>query len=456
MFVNATSRSWVVVLLLFAAPAGADTSGDSVVVRWNAAALTAVRHSTLPPPAVARALAILQTCIWDAWAAYDPLAAGVHYHAKMGGGEDDRERAVSYAAYYALIDLFPDQVSRFDALMAELGYDPFDHSLQAGLVGVSAARAGLDARAHDGANQHAGYADDTGYLSINTPDVVANPNRWQPLTGPDGGAQAFALPHWGRVMPFALASPDQFRPPPPVGFPHGLYRRQAIEILHLSSQLTDRRKVIAEYWEDGPGTETPPGHWCRIAAFVSRRDGHSLDQDVVLFFALANALMDASIAVWEAKVHYDYVRPVTAIRFLFAGQPVRAWAGPFQGTRLIPAEAWRSYIPTPPFADYVSGHSAFSAAGAEILRSFTGSDQFGAQVTIPAAGSRVEPGLAPRQDVTLAWRTFSEAADEAGISRRYGGIHFEAADLEARAMGRKIGALVWQRALAYAGGQAVH
>jgi hypothetical protein len=451
--VRATLSSCAGAVLLIAA--SASEAADNVVLRWNEAALEAVQHSTLPPPAVARALAIVHTCIYDAWAAYDPVAAGVHYHTQTGGGDAERARAVSYAAYHALIDLFPGQAASFDAVMADLGHDPHDYTRHDSLVGAHAARAGIDARAHDGANQHAGYADDTGYVPVNTPDVIADPNRWQPLARPDGGVQAFAMPHWGGVRPFALASPDQFRPPPPVRFPHGLYRKQAIEILHLSARLTDRQKIIAEYWEDGPGTVTPPGHWCRIAAFVSRRDGHTLAQDVVLFFALANALMDASIAVWEAKIHYDYVRPVTAIRFLFAGQPVRAWAGPYQGTRLIPADAWRSYIPTPPFADYVSGHSAFSAASAEILRSFTGSDHYGGQVTTPAGGSRVEPGLVPRQDVALTWHTFSEAADEAGISRRYGGIHFEAADLEARALGRRIGARVWEKAFGYATGQAV-
>lgn len=76
-----------------------------------------------------------------------------------------------------------------------------------------------------------------------------------------------------------------------------------------------------------------------------------------LFFALSNALMDAGIAAWDAKRAYDYVRPVTAIRFLFAGRPVQAWSGPFEGTRLIPGDTWQSYIVTPPFPDYVLGQS---------------------------------------------------------------------------------------------------
>jgi hypothetical protein len=129
---------------------------------------------------------------------------------------------------------------------------------------------------------------------------------------------------------------------------------------------------------------------------------------------------------------------------------VRAWGGPYQGTKLIDGATWFPYqpttFPTPPFPEYSSGHSNFSAAGAEILKRFTHSDRFGASVTLPAGGSRVEPGAVPSSDVTLSWWTFSEAADQAGMSRRYGGIHFEQGDLDARATGRMAARLAWERA----------
>jgi hypothetical protein len=446
----------VATLSLAGPPPTAHAAADNAVLKWNGAAIEAVRQSRLAPPAVARALAIVHTCMYDAWAVYDPVAGGVHYHAKelAAASEEHRQRAVSYAAYRALTDLFPAQRAVFDQVMAELGYDPLDSSDPESVRGRDAAQAGLDFRTDDGANQHGGYGDTTGYLPVNTHDVLTDPNRWQPLATPDGAGQVFALPHWGQIVPFALASPDQFRPGPPALYPHGAYRKQALAVLHASASLTDREKTIVAYWADGPRTETPPGHWCLFAQFVSRRDGHDLERDVKLFFVLANGLLDASIAVWDAKRHYDYVRPVTAIRFLFEGRPVRAWAGPFQGTGLIPGETWQSYIPTPPFAEYVSGHSTFSAVSAEVLRLFTGSDTLGAQVTVAAGSSAVEPGLVPRQDIVLSWGTFSEAADEAGISRRLGGIHFEDGDHAGRTLGRRIGARVWQKARAYFSGTA--
>jgi hypothetical protein len=203
------------------------------------------------------------------------------------------------------------------------------------------------------------------------------------------------------------------------------------------------RKAVAEYWSDGPRSELPPGHWNLFATWVSRRDRNGLDADVKLFFALANAQLDAGIAAWDAKRRYDNERPVTGVRFLKRGQTISAWGGPYQGTREISAEQWQPYVradvATPPSPDHVSGHSTFSAASATVLAAFTGSDRFGASATVRRGSSLVEPGATPATDVTLSWPTFSAAADEAGMSRRYGGIHYRAADLAGRILGRKVG-----------------
>jgi hypothetical protein len=120
---------------------------------------------------------------------------------------------------------------------------------------------------------------------------------------------------------------------------------------------------------------------------------------------------------------------------------------------------WQPYqpatMPTPPFPDYVSGHSAFSAAAAAILMRFTASDVFGMAVTLPAGSSQLEPGLTPKADVTLSWATFTDAADEAGLSRRLGGIHFRRADLAGRELGRKVAAEVWTKTLHHFGAEKV-
>lgn len=448
----------------------------NVVLWWDAVLLQAVREVPIGPPATARAIAIVHTAMYDAWAAYDEVAVGT----RLGGAlrrpaaertAENKNEAVSVAAYRALVDLFPTLRARFDGELRYLGYDPANASTDprtAAGVGNTAAAAVLAFRHADGANQlgdlHPGaYSDYTGYTPVNTPDRIVDPNRWQPLRVSDGRGgsttQQAVAPQWGNVTPFALTSGAQFRPASvPNLYPSTGYARQVDEILAYSAGLTDRQKVIAEYWADGPSSELPPGHWVLFGDYVSRRDHHALDDDVKMFFALGNALLDVSIAVWDCKRAFDYVRPVTAVHYLMRGRQVLAWAGPGRGTRLIEGETWQPYQPptvvTPPFPEFSSGHSAFSAAGAEVLRSYTGSDAFGHAVTVRAGSSQVEPGLVPAQDVTLRWATFTDAADESGISRRYGGIHFAEADLQSRAMGRRIGAMAWAKARTYVEGTA--
>ena len=440
-------------------------AADNVVIQWNNAALEAIRVGHPGPPQAARANAIVHTAMYDAWAAYDQVAVGTRLGSTLRRPaaemtEANKSKAMSYAAYRALSDLYPEEQYIFDDLMLSLGYDKDDISIDtttATGVGNVAAAAVINFRHDDGSNQLGHYADTTGYVSVNGPETINDPNRWQPLRV-GGNVQKFIAPHWYTVIPFALTSADQFRPTQIQMYPSAGYEKQAEQVLHYSAALNDKQKVIAEYWADGPTSELPPGHWNQFAQFVSQRDKHTLDQDAKLFFAITNAIFDASIVAWDAKRAYDYVRPVTAIHYLYAGKMVRAWIGPYQGTGLIRGEDWRPYqaasVVTPPFAEYISGHSTFSAAGAEVLRSFTGSDLFGGSYTQPAGTSRVEPGMVPKNDLTLHWATFSKAAEEAGISRRYGGIHFIDGDLEGRTAGQKAGAQAWNKALTYFDGTA--
>jgi hypothetical protein len=443
---------------------------DNVALKWNSAMLQAIRNTAFAPMRAARGFAILHTCMYDAWAAYDGVAVGT----RLGGSlrrpvaertMANKEEAVSFAAYRALIDLLPSQQAvLFDPLMDSLGFDPAntssDVTTPAG-IGNEACAAVLSFRHADGANQlgdlngGAPYSDyPPYYVPMNTVDTVVDPNRWQPLLNPNNTVQAFLAPHWGRVKGFALDPPEQYRPDAPAEYLTPKYQHEADDVIRQSARLNDRTKAIALYWADGPNTETPPGHWNLFAQWVSLRDSHTLDQDVKLFFALGNAQLDASIAVWECKRFFDYARPISAIQFLYAGQLIEAWAGPGLGTQLILGQNFKSYIPTPPFAEFTSGHSAFSASSAEVLRLFTGSSAFGASHTVLAGSSFVEPGLAPAADVTLSWATFEDAANEAGVSRRYGGIHFKDGDLSSRKMGRRIGEACVKKAQTYFNGTA--
>jgi hypothetical protein len=443
---------------------------DNVVLRWDEQTLATIRAQRTGPTINARALAMVHTAMYDAWAAYDATAVGTRLGGTLRRPPAERtlahkSMAISYAAYRVLLDLFPARAGDFTAFMSAMGYDPnettTDPASPAG-VGNRAAAALLAFRATDGSNQAGGYADTSGYVPVNTPDQVTDPFHWQPLRHPNGSGgtvvQKFLTPHWRDVTPFALTSPNQFVPPGPTQRTLLQLDEEVNDTLLQSALLTDLQKVRAEYWADGPSSETPPGHWCLFAQAVSRSRGHSLDDDAKLFFALANAELDASIAAWNAKRKWDYVRPVTAVRVRKKGQLVLAWAGPYKGTRLIRGETWHPYqaamFPTPPFPEYVSGHSTFSGAGARVLQRFTGSDLFGARVTIRRGSSFIEPGLTPLVSQVLVWPTFSAAAAEAGVSRRQGGIHFPDADLHGRALGASVGQNAWQKAQTYITGTA--
>jgi hypothetical protein len=449
--------------------------GDNAVLLWDEAVLQGIRDTKPGPTVAARALAVAHTAMFDAWAAYDPAAVPTRPHRgwrrpPSEASDAAKSKAVSFAAYRTLLDLFPGESAAADALMAQMGYDPAEAAtadVTPASVGNAAAGAVLAMRHADGSNQlgdlHAGaYSDYTGYSAVNSPTEILDPNRWQPLLVVNGQGQivpqTYTTPQWGLVVPFAMESGSEHRPGPPVLYPDPGYETQADELITISAGLTDFEKVSAEYFADGPNSEFPPGHWALFAQFVSRRDGHTLDDDVRLFFPLSNAMLDASICAWDAKRAYDSVRPITAIHLLYAGQTILAWAGPFQGTKPIPGETWKPYqlgtVVSPPFPEYFSGHSIFSAAGAQILETFTGSDYFGYSVVIPKGSSKAEPGLVPAADLTLSWDTFSDAADAAGMSRRYGGIHFRSGDLTGRSLGRVIGTEVWTKARTFIDGTA--
>src|SRR4051794_22251230 len=150
------------------------------------------------------------------------------------------------------------------------------------------------------------------------------------------------------------------------------------------------------------------------------RQGDTADQDVKLFFALGNALLDASIFAWTAKFQYDSERPTTGIRERYRGQMITSWLGPNKGYGKVPGERWLPYqalnVVTPGFPEYVSGHSTFSAAGRAVINQFFGTDNFNAKVTIPAGSSKIEPGVSPAKPVVLTWKTLDAMADQAGMS----------------------------------------
>ena len=397
-----------VVLLGAVPPAGAD-----VVTEWNAVAVSAIRDLRVPPPAASRALAMLHASIYDAVNGIARTHEGYIVRSAVPASASI-EAAASAAAHRVLLTLFPARVATVDAVhqqvLAALVDTP---QKRAGMVwGEQVADAILHSRVNDGSATAAG-----------APPVGAGPGSWEP-TPPGFGS--YLLPLWGLVTPFALPNVLDVRPPGPPALTSERWTAEYNEVKALGAAVgstrTDEQTRVALFWADGAGTETPPGHWNHIARDLGSLLGNTLEQNARLFALLNLAMADAAICTWDAKYAFNFWRPVTAIRH-----------GDSDGNPSTVADAtWSSFIATPPFPDYVSGHSAFSGAAATVLALFYGTDDIAFDT-----GSDALPG------VYRVFGGFSDAAAEAAVSRLYGGIHFRSANDDGRASGVAIGEYVF-------------
>jgi hypothetical protein len=435
-----------------------------------------------------------------------------------------------------------------------------------------------------------GYAPVNAPLIVALPAIaMADPNRWQPLSlansfdqggnpVPESNQTAVA-PHWGYVKPFALMRQqtnqvyeDRGTAPQFAGATHEQYVDEMVEVLEDSSYLDpadtnlidispgvfgnnslgandghgyglnpvtgqpytsevvrigDFGRVIAEFWADGPDSETPPGHWNVLANYASDRITNfqiggtgpvltnRLEWDVKLYLGLNGALHDAAIAAWNHKGVTDSVRPISGLRYMGSlgqssdsNQPsfhtnglplipdlielitsetttnggkhanfatnvgevaVRAWLGPVTATNIPNPTSWygvgwtraRMWVPyqlatfvTPPFPGFISGHSTYSRSAAEYLSRFTGSIYFpsGLYEFVALSNDYLSFELGPSTDVRLQAATYYDAADQAGQSRLWGGIHIEADDFNGRRAGAKIGRAAYELAVQYYAG----
>src|SRR5688572_3885298 len=367
----------------------------TVAYQWLDVLLTAsgrdAERNSPRPTVLSRTMAIVLTAMYDAWAAYDDRAVGMY----TGGSlrrppaertQANRETAIAVAAYRALLFVYPDDAEWIREQLRKNGLDPEDLSHDPTTpqgIGTAAASAMAEIRRNDGSNQLGAapgadakpYADYTSYEPVNTPEKVTDPLRWMPIPFSDGNGgtvtPGFLTPHWGKVTPAVLTSGAQFRPPPPPSWASEQLARDVEEAVGVQANLTLEQKTVVEFMREGPRSTGQSGHWLQFAQDVSRRDHHTLDQDVKLFFAVGNVVMDAFIACWEAKRHYDASRPYWWVRTQYAGKTIDGWQGPGKGIAKIAGDAWRPYSPdiflTPPFPGYPSGHATASGAASRIL-----------------------------------------------------------------------------------------
>jgi hypothetical protein len=388
-----------------------------VVTEWNNAALDAIRAGHTAPPIASRSLAILHVSIYDAVNGIDRTHEPYLVESEVSASAS-REAAAGAAAHEALVNLFPAAVSSFDTLYtAILATIPDGPHKAAGIVwGEFVASQILDARANDGWN------------ATVLPPVGSGPGVWVP-TPP--AFLPYLLPQWGFVMPFAMSSRSQFRPPGPPSLDSEQYAADYDEVKALGAAIgstrTEEQTEIALFWADGVGTETPPGHWNSIAQTIATARGNVMEENARLFALLNIAMADAAMCAWDAKYTFHFWRPVTAINFA------------------EPQLNWMSFIVTPPFPDYVSGHSTFSGAAATVLARFYGTEH------LPfTTGSDFLPG------VYRSFATCLDAAEEAAVSRLYGGIHFRSANEDGLQAGISIGEWTGTRYLQPKGNRSRH
>jgi hypothetical protein len=388
-----------IITINLASGIGTPVNAD-VVTDWNNAALDAIRGGNTSPPIASRSLAILHASIYDAVngiaRTHEPYLVQ-----STAPRSASRETAASAVAHEVLVNLFPANASNFDALYtAILATMPDGSRKTAGIMwGEFVANQILAARANDGSN------------AVVPPPGGSGPGVWVP-TPP--GFLPYLLPQWGFVVPFGMSSSSQFRPAGPPSLDSQQYAADYEEVKQLGAAVgstrTAEQSEIALFWADGAGTETPPGHWNSIAQIIATTRGNTLEENARLFALLNIAMADAAICAWDAKYTFNFWRPVTAIAFA------------------EPELNWTSFIVTPPFPDYVSGHSTFSAAAATVIPLFYGTED------LPfTTASDFLPGV---------YRSFAaclDAAEEAAASRIYGGIHFRSASEDGLQAGISIG-----------------
>lgn len=408
-------------------PARAGTDPQVVLTTWYRLVLELVRHTpTYSPPVAARAFAYLGITAYEATASGNPGMASLAGQLNALSPLPARDPGASYDEGIVLEAALSDAVANF-----------FGNTGPTGQRAMTALRHRLDTRVAEGIapdvaarSQAFGKALADHILAWSQTDggaAITNmgfPMTWTPSDQPGHWVptsriiqqQAPLLPGWGRNRPLAMpdGSSCPLPPPPPYSEkPGSAFYAEAAEVWQASRNLTAEQRAIAAFWSDDPMlSPTPPGHWISILMEIAARDSLDLPRTVDALARLGIAISDGFIGCWDAKFRYDLIRPVTYIR------------------KTIDPE-WEPLLITPPFPEYPSGHSTQSGAAATVLTAI-----FGAPFPFTDS-THADDGLAPRD-----YPDFWAAANEAAISRLYGGIHFRAAIERGLEQGACIGAHV--------------
>ena len=409
---------------------GTGAARADAVTDWNT---VATQNTTLPLPAKLRAMAMVQIAVHDALNSIAPHYT--RYSVVPGAAANAMpEAAVAAAAHDVLVNVAPAaqyvaiQAAYTNALLGLSGC-PGSTACQGGIAaGQAAAAAILASRSNDGAQNspHLPYvlAPAPGVYQI-TPDM------------PAPGVPAFA--NWANVTPFTMADPTRFRTlfrAPDSALRNLLSTTYTVNYAQVkafgskavrAASPKSGKSQAARFWYGSAGTD-----WASMTRGIVAGRGLGLWEHARLFALLAISQADVPISVFESKYHYNFWRPVTAIRWLDDGNP-----------DTDPDPAWTPYLITPPYPDYPCGTPMLAGAGTEVLRDFFGTDSLRWTATSNFPG---QPGV-PAGPVTQSYKTFSEAADQAAMARVYAGIHFGTGCHVGVDQGEKIGRFAFDNLL---------
>jgi hypothetical protein len=387
-----------------------------VVLDWNALMIDAIRVDNTGPTLSSRNLAILHTAVYDAVNAVLRTHQPYRFQPTVEPGTSP-EAAAAAAAHAVALVLYPPFKARSDELFETfVASQPPTPGLTNGLnLGVKVAQLALESRQSDGANTQVPYI------------PSAEPGQWRrtaPFFRPP------LDPHWRYVKTFCLDGVEPFvpSPPPPMGSVDYAAAYNEVKALGAknSAVRTAEQSQIAVFWSDFSYTAMPPGHWHEITATIARDRALPLAETVRLFALISVAQADSAIVCWETKYRYNLWRPITAIQ-----------RGAEDGNDATEADpAWNHFLNSPPFPAYTSGHSTFSKSSAMVLTRFLGTDAVSF-----AARSDSLPG------VFRNFTSLAACADEVGMSRIYGGIHFAFDNEEGKRSGARIGEFVMRNFL---------
>ena len=408
----------------------------NTVFHWVDAALQQVRDQRIPPPRAGYTFAQPMAC---GFLAANGIVRAYDEPYGVGAGPRGADPEVAYGVAFATAAAETFQQPFLFERIAFLDRFPGSEAKSLAVEwGLAVGRHVLKMRTDDGAEpSEVNYY--LGRYRRRTDSL-----RWQP-TGPFYAASpgpAYAsfdrglYPGHGQIKPWTMTSGSQFRVK---GFHDPKSPEFADEFDTIrrlggadSSIRTDDQSEIALFWEDGPWGVTPPGHLICIAVQLLQDRGLDFIELARTFALLGMTQCDASICAWDSKYHYDIVRPESAIR-------TRAPAFANPDPRVAPQAGWRSYIPTPEFPAYPSGHSTFAATGAELIALVCGRDD------MSFSGRSPDEVLWPQlKGINRHWTSLSQMAEENGMSRLYGGVHWELDHTEAMKAGRAIARQAFQ------------